>query len=312
MLNQQQSPRVELDSLAAFIAVVEAGSFAEAARRLATDPSVISRRVSRLEARLGVRLFSRTTRRVALTEVGERYRLRVAGLLDQLDAAGREATELADTPQGLLRVSASLSSGRLVIAPMLAGFLGKYPQIRVDLQLSDRLVDLIAEGFDVVIRAGPLRDSSLVVRRLATYHDLLLASPAYLRRRGEPASPADLGAHACIGFSGRADWPEWRLLKGRQSCTVRPTGPLVVDSSQVLVTVACAGAGIIFVPEWVARGPMAEGQLVRILPDWQGREDTTLHALMPPGRLTPAKTRAFLVELERSLAEAAPSPRRRS
>ncbi len=298
---RHQSGLVDLELINAFVAVAGALSFAMAARQLETDPSVVSRRVRRLEARLGVRLFSRTTRRVALTEVGERYLLRVADLLEQLDAAGREAAELADTAQGLLRVSASRSYGRLVIAPMLADFLRSYPRIRVDLQLADRLVDLVADGFDVAIRSGPLRDSSLVVRRLVTYRDILLASPGYLRRHGRPRSPADLAGHACIGFTGRADWPEWRLQDGRQTVVLRPACPLIVDSSQVLITAAGDGAGIVLVPEWVASEAVAAGRLVRILTRWQGSDDTTIHALMPPGRMIPAKSRVFVEALASTL-----------
>lgn len=297
----QQLTGLDITLVTAFIAVAEAMSFVAAAARLETDPSVISRRVRRLEEQLGVRLFSRTTRRVALTEVGERYLLRVSDLLEQLDAAGREAAELADSPQGLLRVSAPHSYGRLVLGPMLAAFLASQPRIRVDLRLSDRLVDLLAEGFDVAFRAGPLRDSSMIVRRLASYRDVLLAAPAFLRRHGQPATPDDLGRLACIGFSGRADWPEWRLSNGQRTVTLRPKGPLVVDSSQIQLAVALRGAGIVLAPQWLVSGEIASGRLVRVLPDWHGREEGIIHALMPPGRMLPAKTRVFLDAVQASL-----------
>lgn len=302
---------IETELIATFIAVARASSFVAAARQLDTDPSVVSRRVRRLEEHLGARLLARTTRQVALTEVGERYLLRVADLFDQLDAAGREAAEMADSPRGLLRVSAPLSYGKLVIGPLLARFLAQYPHVHVDLRLSDRRVDLVAEGFDIAIRSGPLRDSSLIVRRLASYRDLLLAAPAYLARYGRPASPAALANHACIGFSGRADWSEWRLTDGHRTVTVQPRGPLIVDSSQVLMQVAADGAGIVLMPEWLATRELADGRLVRILPRWRGRAEGNVHALMPPGRLLPAKTRVFLEALEQAIRSASPPRPRR-
>ncbi|MER2267775.1 LysR family transcriptional regulator [Methylobacterium oxalidis] len=284
------------EALAAFVAVAEAGSFTAAARRLGRDASVLSRRVSQLEQRLGVRLLSRTTRRVALTEVGATYLGRVQALLDELASASREASDRAASPQGLVRVSLPVSFGRLWIAPLLAPFLARHPQIRVEARLTDRFVDVVAEGIDVAIRvaAGVQRDSSLTTRRIAAYRNRLVAAPSYLAARGTPRMPADLMAHACLGFTGHAAWPDWPLMKDGARETVRPACSLVADHSEVLLLAAIDGAGITFTADWLAGPALRAGSLVEVLPGWGGREEGGVYAILPPGRLVPAKTRLFV------------------
>lgn len=298
---QELLERGGLELLAAFVAVAETGSFAAAANKLSRDASVISRRVSQLEKVLGVRLLSRTTRRVVVTEVGAAYHRRLQALLDELAVASREVTDVAASPQGLLRISVPVTFGRHWIAPLLPAFLARYPQIRIDAKFSDRHVDVVSEGFDIAIRVGVLRDSSLTSRKIASYRNLLAASPKYIAKNGKPKSPADLAKHACIGFSGHADWPDWRMVKNGKRATVRPTGALIADNSEVVLMAAVEGAGIIFTPDWLAGPEIRAGKLAEVLPGWGGIAGGGVYAVLPPGHLIPTKTRLFVDEIAKSI-----------
>jgi DNA-binding transcriptional LysR family regulator len=298
---QEMFERGGLELLSAFGAVAETGSFTAAAKRLDRDASIISRRVSQLEQQLGVRLLSRTTRRVALTEAGALYHRRIQGILEELSDATREAMDVAGSPQGLLRVSLPVTFGRQWITPLLPDFLARYPQIRIDARFSDRQVDVVADGFDVAIRVGVLRDSSLMSRRLASYRYLLVASPDYLARRGKPRTPDDLKHHACIGFTGLVSWPDWPLVRGKQRKTVRPSGPFIADNSEAVLAAAIAGAGITYTADWLAGPALREGKLVEVLRGWGGKGDGGVYAILPPGHLIPVKTRIFVDEIAKSI-----------
>jgi DNA-binding transcriptional LysR family regulator len=298
---QELLDSVSLDDLAAFVAVVEDHSFTEAAKRIGRDATIISRRVGQLEERLGVRLLARTTRRVNLTEVGTLYYRRVRVLLDELSSASEEASNFAASPRGLLRVSLPVVFGRRWISPLLPAFLVKHPQIRLDVRFIDRFVDVVAEGYDVAIRVGTLRDSSLVARRIAPFQNLVVAAPAYITTHGAPRVPEELLEHACLGFIGHSTWPEWILKKDGQRKTVRPTGPLVADNSEALLQAALEGTGIILTPDWLAGPSLRAGALVRILPDWHGSQEGGVYAVMPPGRLVPTKTRVFVDEITHAI-----------
>lgn len=295
------SNRASFEELAAFVAVVEANGFSVAAKVVGRDPTILSRRVSQLENRLGVRLLSRTTRRVVLTEVGAIYYARIRALLDELDSATMEASNLASSPQGLLRISLPFTFGRQWITPLLPGFTAKYPNIKMDVRFSDRLVDLVAEGFDVAIRVGSLRSSSLTAKKIASFGYILAASPAFIARRGQPNKPEELGEFPCLGFTSLSTWPEWRLRKGSQRKTVRPEGPVVTDNSEAMLQAAIDGTGIILAADWLAGPAIREGRLVEILPGWTGDESGGIYAVMPPGRLVPAKTRLFVDEITESI-----------
>lgn len=298
---QELLERGGLEQLAAFIAVADTGSFTEAAKSLGRDASVISRRVSQLEQHLGVRLLSRTTRRVALTEVGTLYHRRVQTLLDELAVASREASDVALSPQGLLRVSVPVTFGRQWIAPLLPAFIARHPLIRVDVRFSDRLVDVVADGFDVAIRVGVLRDSTLTARKIASYRSLLVAAPSYLARKGAPKTPDDLAQHACLGFSGHADWPDWLMMKNGKRKAVRPKGPLVADNAEAVLMAAIAGTGIAFTPDWLAGPEVRAGRLVEVLPGWSGKAEGGVYAVLPPGHLIPTKTRLFVEDVSQSV-----------
>jgi DNA-binding transcriptional LysR family regulator len=295
----------DLEQIETFLAVAEHGGFAAAARVRGRDPSVLSRRVEALERRLGVRLLTRTTRKVALTEVGAAYLQKVRTILAELAAADAEAAEGAARPRGLLRATMPRTFARLWIAPWLPAFLREYPEIEVELELGDRYCDLVAEGFDLAIRFGGLADSSLVVRHLASFETIICASPAYLAEAGTPDTLDDLNGHRCLGLMVPNVWPDWHLRRADERATVRVAGQFRSDDGGSMVAAALNGGGIMLASEWSIGKYIASGQLIRVLPEWRLDHEGNAHILLPPGRLVPAKTRVFV---DRLIAEFTPSP----
>jgi DNA-binding transcriptional LysR family regulator len=288
-----------LEQLEAFTAVAQSGSFTVAARKLNRDASIISRRVSQLEEQLGVRLLSRTTRRVTLTEAGKLYHVRVQVILDELAQANLEASDIATSPQGILRVSLPVTFGRQWIAPLFPAFLKQHPKIRIDAHFSDRRVDVVADSFDIAIRVGVLSDSSLTARKVASFRYVIAAAPSYLTKRGAPRTPEDLSKHDCLGFSGHAAWPDWPLMKDGKRRTVHPVGPLVADNSEAVLMAAIDGLGITYAADWLAGPAIRAGKLVEILPGWGGQGNDGIYAVLPPGHLVPTKTRLFVEEISK-------------
>lgn len=284
----------DFDDLTAFVCVAEAGSFTGASIRLGRDASVISRRVSHLEKSLGVRLLVRTTRSVTLTEAGTYFLQRTRAALDELSAASREVGDFASTPQGVLRVSMPVTFGREVIAPVIPAFLKAYPDIRLDAHFLDRRVDIVAEGFDAVIRVGIIRDSSLTGRQLGTFRSQLVASPDYLKEHGSPAAPRELERHACLGFTTHPDWPHWILENRQERVQITPSGPLTTNTSEALMVAVQQGTGIALLPDWMVNPALRNGALEKVLPGWLSATEVSVYALMPPGTLVPAKTRVFI------------------
>jgi DNA-binding transcriptional LysR family regulator len=285
------------EELVAFTAVAESLSFSKASHLIGRDPTILSRRVSQLERRLGVTLLSRTTRQVALTEIGTIYYSRVRTLLEELHDANLEASHFASSPQGLLRISLSITFGRQWITPHLASFLAKYPQITVDARFTDRVVDLVAEGFDVAIRVGTLPSSSLTARKIASFKYKLVASPHFVQNYGAPKTAVELSNFPCLGLTSFSSWPEWNLQLGERRESIKPEGPLVSDNSEVIMQAAINGAGIALAADWLTGPAISEGTLVAILPDWEAVEQGGIYAVMPPGRLIPQKTRLFVDEM---------------
>lgn len=290
------------DDFVAFAAVAEAGSFVAASGMLERDASVISRRVSQLEKRLGVRLLVRTTRSVTLTEAGTYFLRRVRSALDELAAAKREVGHFASTPQGVLKISLPVTYGRVVIAPLLADFLNAYPEIRIDAHYLDRAVDVVAEGFDAVIRVGLMRDSSLIGRKVGSFRSLLVATPEYLRAHGRPESPQALSAHVCLCFTAHPDWPNWILERGPERVIVQPRGRLVANTSESLLPAVVQGGGVALLPDWMVAAYLRDGRLEHLLPEWRSAAEVEVRTLMPPGALVPAKTRVFVDMVTRALS----------
>ncbi|HEY8380566.1 MAG TPA: LysR family transcriptional regulator [Microvirga sp.] len=294
----------QLDQIETFVAIAEHGGFAAAARLLGKDPSVLSRRIDALERRLGVRLFARTTRQVGLTEVGAAYLRKVRTILAELTAADVEAAEGAARPRGLLRVTMPRTFARLWVVPWLPAFLRDYPEIELELELGDRYFDLVAEGFDLAIRFGGLVDSSSIVRHLASFETILCASPAYLAEAGTPHTLEDLQNHRCLRLKVPNFWPDWRLRRGDERTTVHAPAQFRTDDGSSMVLAALDGGGIMLASEWSCGRHLAEGRLVRVLPDWRLDHEGNAQIVLPPGRLVPAKTRLFI---ERVVAEFSPS-----
>jgi DNA-binding transcriptional LysR family regulator len=283
-----------MDEIAAFMAVVETRSFTAAARLLQRDASVVSRRVTALEGRLGVRLLERSTRHVAPTEAGLRFNGQVVAASIAMQEAEAEATQTSGGAIGRLRVSLPAAFGRLWIAPLLPAFLDAHPGISMEMEYADRYVDLLAEGFDVAVRLGELRDSRLVAKKLAPHRRLILAAPAYVAAHGAPADPGDLRSHACLAHSGLAGHPDWRFRQGNVASVVRVRGPLVANDAQSLLTAALAGTGIAMCSDWLAGRELAEGRLERLLSDWSVDGEGNVYVVRPAGRFTPGKTRCFV------------------
>lgn len=299
-----------------FARVVETGSFSAAGRDLGVAPSSVSRSVADLEAALGARLFQRTTRKLSLTEAGRLYHDRAARILLDVEEARLAVGQLTDAPSGLLRISlpASLASRHLI--PALAAFQARYPAVKAAVAVTDRLSDLVDEGFDLALRIGTLEESSLVARKLGAARRVLCASPAYLAGHGLPESPNDLAGHSCILLRSHPGASAW-TFKPRggpkeERTLVRVSGTLIADDGPALVAAAVAGLGLALVPRWLAGAELARGELRAVLTDHASDPaETPLYAVYPSQPHLPPKVRAFidfLVERFRGEAEWAGIP----
>ena len=296
-----------LDDLRVFSVVVRLTSFSAAAEQLAVSPAYVSKRIALLEAQLGTRLLHRSTRRVTVTEAGERVFARAEKILDDVDQLVEDVSTTRTVPRGTLRMSSSFGFGRHVVAPALLDFTARYPQLNVRLDLFDRLVDVAGEGFDLDIRIGDDIAYHLIARRLAANYRVLCASPDYLARRGTPRSLADLASHACLAIKER-DHPlgVWRLSVHGEMSTVKVGGALSTNHGEVAVKWALAGRGIVLRSIWEA-GPLIEqGALCRVLPDVT--QPANIWAVYPERVASSAKVREcvdFLAEAFAGLDDAA-------
>lgn len=297
--------RAGLGELTAAAAVARHKSFRAAARELALSPSALSHAIRALEQRLGVRLFHRTTRSVALTEAGARLLGRVGPALRELDGALAEAGDHRATPSGTLRINASAVAARLVVLPLVLELVRRHPAVHVDLVSDERFVDIVADGFDAGVRS---RDSvprdMIAVPCSGDIRFVVVGSPAYLRRHPAPATPADLADHACIRarYTGGAVY-RWDLERRGKKIAVDVTGPLTLDSSDAMLDAARAGLGLAYVSEWQAAPHLAARKLVQVLADWSPR-DPGLALYYAANRHVPASLRA-LCDLARAQRRAA-------
>jgi DNA-binding transcriptional LysR family regulator len=281
-----------------FTRVVDAGSFTAAAEGLGISRALASKLIQNLEDSLGVRLLNRTTRRISLTDAGRNYYQRVSEILAQLAEAEAEAAELQVEPRGRMRVSAPISFSVLHLAPALSDFQKRYPRVELELELSDRVVDLVDEGFDLAIRIGKLADSSLIARRIAPACLLMVASPDYLKRAGTPRQPSDLAAHNFMIYTLATRRDEIVLECDGESTATRIHGNLLVNNGDFIAAAAVQGHGISVLPTFIITEQLKRGELVRVLEPWSIRP-FAIHAVYAQTRSLPAKTRAlidFLVE----------------
>ena len=281
------------DAIAVFIAVADQGSFAAAARRLGRSPASVTRAVADLEARLGVRLLTRTTRAVSTTEAGQRFLGGAKRVLADLDEIERAAAGQGTAPRGELRLTAPILFGRLHVLPIVTEFLDRFPEVQAALALVDRPVDLVEEGLDVAVRIGALGESSAVATRVGALRRIVVASPDYLARRGTPQRPADLTDHDVVAFSGIAGVEYWvfREAAGDVNVAIRPR--LVVSTAEAAIDAARAGFGVTRVLSYQAAEDVARGSLLRVLPAYEG-DEVPIHLVYPGGRHPPPKLRAFL------------------
>ena len=279
----------DLEGLAIFAKVVDMRSFAGAASELNLSKATVSKAVSRLEARLGTRLFNRTSRRLALTDAGRQLSARAAHILAEAEAAEDDARAQSSTPRGRVRLAVPMSFGVLHVAPLIAEFLATYPEVSIELNLSDAIVDLIGEGYDAAIRIGALPDSSLVARRLCDTQRYLVGSPAYLKKHGRPNHPLQLADHACLGYTYAIGPETWRFTtKDGKSASVRPSGPLRVNNGDAMMPALIAGIGLGVLPEFIVREALADGRLLRLLPEWT-LASGAVYWLTPPGGPRPKR-----------------------
>jgi DNA-binding transcriptional LysR family regulator len=276
-----------------FVAVVENGGFSAAARTLGISKSAVSKRINQLEAHLGVRLLHRTTRKLSLTEAGERYFEHAAQALTAAGQAEDAVTELQGEPQGNLKISSPMSFGRLHVAPLIPKLLQRHPKLQIDLVMDDRKVDLVAGGFDVAIRAGNLPASTLIARKLAPLRQVLCVSPDYIDRYGRPGTPAELSSHNCVLYSYSSDANEWTLIGESGPETVTVSGSYQVNNSEALLEALREGVGIGRLPTFVAGPDLKTGRLVKLFESYRIPE-FTIYAVFPERQYLPAKVRAFL------------------
>jgi len=282
-----------LNAMEVFVRVVQSGSFSEAARNLNLTPSAVSKQVSRLEDRLGARLINRTTRRLGLTEEGSAFFERAQRILVDVEEAEQAVSHLHGAPRGTLKLNAPVVFGHAHIAPLLPGYLAKHPEMRIDLSTSDRYVDLLEEGLDLVIRIGELSDSSLIARKLAVTKRVVVASDSYLKARGQPAHPRDLAHHNCLIFLYRAVRNLWSFdgTDGAQSVEVK--GDVETNSIEVILALLLAGHGIALMPTWLVGEYLQDGRLTQVLTDYVA-PDAQIYAVYPPGRHLSPKVRSFV------------------
>jgi DNA-binding transcriptional LysR family regulator len=282
-----------LHEMAVFNKVVATGSLTAAARDLGVSTAAVSRKLAALEARLGVRLLHRTTRRLSLTDEGAVYHEASARILSEIEEADAAASARRVEPQGVLKVAIPASFGLKHIAPLVPRFAQDFPRVQLALSLSDRTVNVIEEGFDVAIRIAELQDSSLAARRLAPNRRVVCASPAYLRKHGTPRTPADLLQHNCLTTTDFHMTWEYRDPQGKRDA-VRVSGRYACDNWEVLREWAVAGLGVALKSTWDVRSHLDDGSLVPLLPGYAFGPDVGIYAVYPHRRYLPAKTRVFI------------------
>jgi DNA-binding transcriptional LysR family regulator len=292
----------DLEGLAVFAKVAETRSFAGAAAELGLSKPTVSKAVSRLEARLGTRLFNRTSRRLALTDAGQQLLERATRMLSEAEAAESEARAQSAAPRGRVRLAVPMSFGLREIAPALPEFFAAFPQVSIDLHLSDETVDLIGQGFDMALRIAALPDSSLLARRLCAVPRALVASPAYLKVHGTPKHPRELTQHVCLGYAYLPAPDVWRFRSRKgQEVTLRVEGPLRANNADALMPALLAGHGLAVQPEFLIRDELAKKKLIAVMTDWSLPE-IALHLVLPPGGPRPARVEVMAEFLRKRFA----------
>lgn len=296
----------DLAYMVTFARVVKAGSFAGAARRLGVTSSVASKHVAKLEQQLGVRLLNRSTRKLSLTEAGQAYYEHCARIVDEVESSKRAIAQLQAAPRGLLRVTAPVTFANTRLGPILREFFERYPDIQIDLNATNRLVDLAEEAFDVAVRIARTLPPNVVARPLRPVRWHLCASPAYLEKHGEPAHPANLTRHNCLTFAG-AGSTLWHFVKGGDRVEVAVGGSLQSNMVETLHELALEGVGMTLLPGYMAGRDIREGKLRPVLGDWEIESGSSLYAVYLPTRYLAPKVRVFVDFLVERFGEREPA-----
>ncbi|MBR0714702.1 LysR family transcriptional regulator [Bradyrhizobium liaoningense] len=283
----------KLASLRAFVKVVDSGSFAEAGRQLRLSRSAISKYIADLEESLGVQLLNRTTRHASPTESGQHYYERALVILGEIEAADQAVTQSQSAPRGLLRVNAPMSFGTMRLGPVLADFMAKYPELQLQLVLSDDLLDPVQDGFDVTLRIAELESSSLIARKIMPIERLICASPDYIKRHGTPAHPQDLRTHVSLTYGFLLTGNQWKLTGADGVHWIQPTWSLCVNNAEVLRDVAIKGRGLALLPTFIAEEALKRGELQPVLEKYAA-PPLALYAVYPPTRHLSVKVRLFI------------------
>ncbi|MEO7199771.1 MAG: LysR substrate-binding domain-containing protein [Dokdonella sp.] len=281
----------ELQDMRIFVETVDAGSFTAAANRLGLSKQFVSKRIAALEKRLGARLLERSTRRLRVTDLGLAYNERAQRILQDVDAAEQMVTSLTAKPRGVLRLSAPMTFATMHLGPVISAFMQRHPEVSVELELSDRVVDVIGEGYDMAVRIGSLADSTLVARRISTVQLITCASPDYLRQHGVPVAPEQLAEHACLVY-GHSRHGEWSFRIAERTRKLPVSGPMRCNNGEMLRDAAIAGLGVIVLPDFIVAAALADGRLVEILAPFRP-QGFAVFAVYPSHRQSSLLVRAF-------------------
>jgi DNA-binding transcriptional LysR family regulator len=282
-----------LDAMQAFVTVADLRGFAPAARKLGLSPSAVTRMIAALEDRLGARLLQRTTRQVALTDVGARYLERIRRILADVEEAETSTEGERTRPSGLLVVSAPVGFGRLHVSPVMSAYLKRYPEVSGELRLADRMINLVEDGVDLAVRIGHLADSSLVARRVGEMRRIVVASKAYLKQHGEPDTPQAIASHQTIQFGAMAAAPAWHFLEDGREVSVTCSPRLTTNSADAAIQYAAEGGGLTRVLAYQAAEAIKAGRLRIVLQKFE-QPPLPIHIVYPTSRLLSAKVRAFI------------------
>jgi DNA-binding transcriptional LysR family regulator len=292
---------MDLNDIVVFTKVVETKSFTGAAEQLGLPKSTVSRKLAQLEERLGVRLVQRTTRKLGLTEIGQAYYERASRIVADLAAAEQVVSDMQAAPRGRVRVTAPIDLSARFMGTIVAEFVAKHPDITVELDATDRIVDLIEEGFDIAIRIGPLPESTLIARKLCTFDMVVVASPGYIDRKGAPATVEALEDHDKLLFAPSPRIQSWTIVNGEQTYDFGRPAKMTTNNIYVVRDALIADGGISVMAEFMIGQDLAEDRVVRVLPEWCGRT-TEVHALYAARQNMPPRLSLFLEHLTRSFA----------
>ncbi len=295
---------MQIEDLRIYVAVIQAGNFTAAAEQLLLSKQYVSRRIAALEESLGARLLNRNTRKLSVTDNGQLFAQHAQRILDEVQEAELAVSGRRQVLQGSFRLSVPMSFGISHLSPFIAEFLGLHPGLQFQVELADRHVDMVGEGFDMAIRIGTLPDSTLIAKRLGEFRRVICASPAYIQGAGAPREPEDLLKHACLRY-GRESQTGWELFQGDARKAISVQGPMVSNNGEMLRDAAVAGLGLILLPEFIVAPALASGELVKVLETWQPAA-LHLNALYPQHRQRSEVNRVFMAFLQEKLARTTP------